>query len=225
MTKLLRILFILGLVWCAISLGIWLGVYFGVWKPYFDIDWRDTECIVERLEHFSWVTTGKSGTFKNTYTSIHVLVNISSEWVPGFACGTANSKSATLGGASLSGEYPYKAGICPAKSVCGNQVFLPGWYCSECSVCDEKLTGRPTACKWSIGGDSTVEVTPLTRAKGANLPFLAKVGEYIQVVLGEEVYYNKDELKALHALCGAGVAIPLLGIMIVCGLRCWKCRK
>lgn len=222
MASLLRVFSILSGIWCLLSISIWVGVYFGVWKPYFDVDWQETQCIVQRLEHFSWTTTTKSGVVKSTYTSIHVLVNVSSEWVPGFACGTANSKAATLGSSSISGEYPYEAGVCPVKGVCGNQVFLPGWYCSDCSVCGEKVTGLPTVCIWSLGGDSETRDSPADWAKGANLGSLLKGGEYIQVVLDSEAYYNRDELLALHALCALGVGVPLLVIALLAYLRCRK---
>ena len=217
MAPLLRVFCILSLIWGLISFSVWFGVYFGVWKPYFNVNWEDTQCIVQRLEHFSWETTSKSGVIKSIYTSIHVLVNISSEWVPGFACGTPNSKLTTLGSGSISGEYPYNAGVCPVKSVCGTQVFLPGWYCSDCSVCEEKVTGLPTDCKWSLGGD--LEGSPLDWAKGVDLEAPRKGGEYVQVVLGREVYYNHAELLVLHIMCAVGVGVPLILLTLIAILK------
>ena len=215
MTKFLTTLYFLGSIWGVCSLAIWLGVYFGIWQPYFDTDWRDSECIVQHLEHYQWSYSTKSGLVTQGYVTMNVLVNITNHWVPGFACGTQSSKSVTLGSTSLSGEYPYQPGVCPYPEICGNQVILPIWYCSDCSVCDEKLTGEPTSCKWSVGGEE-MDVSPDTWAQGANLPFPVKGGQYIQAVLGTEVSYNEGEFIALHVVGATGGLALLILLAIVC---------
>lgn len=216
--KQLQSLFALGLLCSFSSLVIWFSVYFGVWHPYFSVNWKDSQCIAQRLDHFYWTIASKSSTIDQRYTNIHVLVDINGVWVPGFACGSPNSKLYTLGTPTLTDEYPYKSGTCPEPDVCGKQVLLPMWYCRECFGCEDVLTGQSTPCKWSIGGDESGEGGPDTWANSKNLPYPMVSGQYLQVVLGSEVFYNKDELLALHSLCAIGFFLPIFIFVIA---RCW----
>lgn len=222
----LKTLCLIAFLWCISSLAIWLGVYFGVWQSYFSIHWHDSHCIVQHLEHFQWYVSTKGGPVAVRYTSMQVLVNISSEWVSGFACGSPGSKSTTLGSMSAARAYPYEAGSCPDADKCGKQVFLPIWFCKDCFGCDEFLTGQPLPCKWSIGGDRKDEKEPEAWAQSLNMPFPMRTSEYVQTVLGSEVYYNQEELLVLHIFCGIGVFLPLCFFLSICGAfvyqRCGK---
>ncbi len=212
---------LLALFW-LLSVSIWVGVYVGIWQPYFDVDWRESECMVQNITSYHWtVVDEEAGETDYFYASINLLVNVNSHWVQGFACGIPNSYQGLLGDVSATGAYPYQHSICPVPDVCGRMQFLPRWYCSDCQPCSEKLTGKSQSCHWTVspGAQNT---DPSEWPLGYRLERPLMGSGYLEVVLRDEVYYSKGEYVFLHIFGGFGIIVPPILAFIYLTRQCIK---
>jgi hypothetical protein len=214
---------LLALFW-VLSLSIWVGVYVGIWKPYFDIDWRESECMVQNITTYRWIVSDDYGEADVFYTSINLLVNVNSHWVQGFACGVPDSYQGLLGDVDSTGSYSYQHSICPASDVCGRMQFLPRWYCSDCETCSEKLTGKSQSCHWTVspGAQNT---DPSEWPLGYRLERPLMGSSYSEVVLRDEVYYSQGEYVFLHIFGAFGIIVPPLLALTYLAAQCINKHK
>jgi len=210
----------LGFIW-LLSVSVWLGVYLGIWRPYFSVNWRDSECIVQDVTTFKWTVTSDDGDVDYYYASISVLVRVETGWVQGFACGMPNSHKALTGEVSHNGAYPYAHSRCPAPDTCGKMEMLPCWYCSDCHTCKEKVTGQVQACHWTLSPEAW-DIDPAQWPLGYRLETPLPHSSYLEVVLSEEVYYSAGEYVFLHVFGAIGIAVPPIGGLVWLVWRCFK---
>lgn len=209
-------------VFWLLSLSVWLGIYVGVWVPYFDIDWRDSQCLIQQITNYRWEYIGSSGEEYAHYAAINVLVNVSSHWIQGFACGMPDSYSYLLGSNTTNDKPPYVYARCTEPDVCGRMELAPAWWCSDCEECSEKLTGEVVSCHWTLSPgawNTEPEEWPL----GYRLDKPLVDSAYLQVVLRDEVYYNKGEFIVLHIFGAIGILVP--PVILACAIFTKKCCK
>jgi len=202
----------LGCFW-VLTAAIWIGVYMGIWRPYFDVNWNDSDCVIQNVTNYIWTYISSSGSHEASYASISVLVNISSHWVQGFACGMPNSYSFLLGSNTTNNEFPNNHGLCQNPDACGKMELLPAWWCSDCKGCMEKLTNQVVPCHWTLSagaGETDPGEWPLGYRLERPMPYSA----YLEVVLREEVYYNQGEYIFLHVYGGIGILVPPLVLCV-----------
>ena len=204
-----------GLLCCywVLNVAIWVGIYVGIWRPYFAVNWHESDCIVQNVTNYMWPYISSSGYHEAHYASISVLVNITSHWVQGFACGLPDSYAFFLGDNTTNNEYPYNHGSCQSPDACGKMELLPAWWCSDCKGCMEKLTGKIVPCYWTLSpgaGDTDPAKWPM----GYRLERPVVESAYLEVVLRDEVYYSKGEYVFLHVYGGIGIIVP---VIILCG--------
>lgn len=209
---------LMGLFW-LLSVAIWLGVYLGIWRPYFAVDWRDSECIVQNVTSFRWIVTSDDGDSEYSYSSMSVLVRMEERWVQGFACGLPDSYNSLLGSSGPTGAYPYEHSSCPVPSTCGKLEMLPPWYCSDCHTCKEKVTGQIQTCRWTLSPEAQ-DLDPAKWPDGYRLEVPLVGTAYVEVVLREEVYYSQGEYVFLHVFGGVGIVLlPVVGLVL------WMCAR
>lgn len=189
-----------------LSTLIYFSIYFTVYDPYFSINWNDSKCIVEQIQKYQLrlKTDDKDEVKYLIYSLFLSKVIINNRWHSAFGCGV--SKSQDLDDVSDSDIYTYKHAECPQPERCGSMLILPLWFCHDCDECTQFLDQKGIDCIWSFRNANVIEDVdelPL----GYELEYPMKSAPFVQIVIGDDAYYNKDSYISMQVI--------LLGFLMV----------
>jgi len=174
--------------WCGCGSGL-LGshcaifwVFVSMLLSFLAINWQEGTCLVHVSTNYKFTSTntdnqGNTRTTITYYTRLNVLVNISNVWVPGFACGYDGDRSF--------GDYE----TCKKRGICGKELMLPSWSCSDCEECGSLLTGQPQSCLWNYHS-AGVNVEPEDWPAGFRPEYPVSGVGFLHAVLGKEVTWG-----------------------------------
>ena len=160
---------------------------------------------------FILVTTDSDNNRQETteyYARFNVLVNVSNQWMQGFACGTPNPHG-ILGTTGPGGGPPTSFSECPDPDICGEELFLPMWICSDCKLCDQYLTGEPAPCRWALYSSSR----PISWPSSRSITYPYRSIDFIEVVMEDSIYSSFAEFIVLNVLLGGVIVVFCLGMM------------
>lgn len=202
---------------CLSSL-IYFPVFYTIYDPILSIDWDDSKCIVDQIQKYDilWYTDKSGENHYLSYSLYHTKVFINDRWYSGFGCGSSESRLIT--GTYAVGGYSYQYADCQQPERCGSMLLLPLWFCNDCKDCDQFQDEKGMDCIWSFRKASGVEALddlPL----GYELEYPTKNAPFVQIVMGDDVYYYKADYIAMQViLLGFLMLLPLICVLWSCGL-------
>ena len=185
-----------SLVSVILGFPIWAGIYFGVYEPLLDRDWKSSVCTVMDSSRIQ-----NTQTF--TYVEYKVRLELEGNNYTGIACGSDRYKDGIASYQELEGEnvYPYEY----YKSQ-----MLPRWLCSpEISI----PVNTTLECKWWIEDKNLL---------GKNIS--DTVGESIEVMLKEDTYTPKADYLLLW-IVPFGFMTVFPGFLIVALILIYGCAE
>jgi len=195
--------------WCGWGSGL-LGshcaifwVFVSMLLSFLAISWQEGTCLVHSTTHYKFTSTstddnGNEMITMTYYSRLNVLVNISNAWVPGFACGFSGDRSF--------GDYE----TCKEGGICGKELMLPSWSCSDCEECASLLTGQPQSCLWNYHS-AGVNVEPEDWPAGFRPEYPVSGVGFLHAVLGKEVARGLEHIIVIGI--SGGFILLLVGCL------------
>lgn len=190
----------------VVGFPIWAGIFFGMYYPLKDRDWKDSVCIVTDVEHYQ---TGYTTT--HLYVQYKLAVQTKERVVPGYACESSENHSA-ISSNSEDNAYPYEYAKCDShieRGVCRpGQLFLPRWICNGYKGIPQYVVGDAVECKYYVNGDLDAE----------SFSYPRKGEDFVEVLFKDEVYFPTDDYNALWVIPFGLMSI--LPCVLVCIFVC-----